>query len=416
MYTRALAGAYRERWELAGFCDPNQLRIAWHNRALADEFGLAPVPAYEPDGFERMLEQQAIDAVIVTSVDSTHHRYITAAALAGRDVITEKPLTIDAPRCQEILDAVRESGRRVTVAFNYRYAPRNARIKELLDEGAIGTILSAHFEWLLDTNHGADYFRRWHRDRESSGGLMVHKASHHFDLLNWWLGARPEAVFGFGRLAYYGRENGLRRGAVRPYRRAHGAPDARDDPYALQLDADPILKGLYLEAEGSDGYWRDRNVFGEGISIEDDMALVLRYSSGAAVSYHLTAYAPWEGYRVAFNGTGGRLELEAVERTFAVPSTHPAPSPPPSNHVRISIRPHWREPLDIELSPAEDDGGHSGADDALLEALFGESGADDPLRRESSHVDGALAVLPGIGANLAFATGEAVDLRQLVRF
>ena len=414
MYTRALAGAYREHGELAGFCDSNQLRVAWHNRALAEEFGLPPVPAYEPADFERMLDEQKVDTAIVTSMDSTHHRYTAGAVRAGRDVITEKPLTIDAPRCQEILDAVRDSGRRVTVAFNYRYAQRNARIKQLLADGAIGTVLSAHFEWLLDTNHGADYFRRWHRNKESSGGLMVHKASHHFDLLNWWLGGRPETVFGFGRLGFYGRENGQRRGVARAYARAHGAPDARGDPYALQLDADPTLAGLYLNAEDADGYWRDRNVFDEGISIEDDIALVLRYSTGAAVSYHLTAYAPWEGYRVAFNGTEGRLELEAAERTFAVQSTDRSRRRAPSSFVHISIRPHWREPTEVEVSPSEDDGGHSGADLALLNALFG-GGADDPLNRGSSHVDGALAILPGIGANRSFATGEAVDLTQLVR-
>ena len=46
-------------------------------------------------------------------------------------------------------------------------------------------------EWLLDTRHGADYFRRWHRNKNNSGGLMVHKATHHFDLVNWWMIPTP---------------------------------------------------------------------------------------------------------------------------------------------------------------------------------------------------------------------------------
>lgn len=406
MYTRALAGPYRRHGELVGFCDSNPLRIAWHNRSLAADFGVVEVPAYAPDGFEGMLTEQRVDTVIVTSVDSTHHRYTVAALRAGCDVITEKPLTIDAPRCQQIIDAVRETGRRVTVAFNYRYAARNFRIKQLIDDGAIGSVLSVHFEWLLDTNHGADYFRRWHRDKGSSGGLMVHKASHHFDLLNWWLGARPEMVFGVGRLAFYGRENARRRGLSTTYARAHGSIEAISDPFALQLDSDPVLKGLYLDAESADGYVRDRNVFDEGITIEDDVALVLRYSSGATVSYHLVAYAPWEGYRVAFNGTGGRLEMEAAERTFT--------GSRPEHHVRIAIRAHRREPVEIDVPPDEDDGGHSGADAMLLESLFGNGAGKDPLKRESSHVDGVLAILPGIGANRAFATGQPVALGELV--
>lgn len=406
MYTRALAGTFRDHGELVGFCDSNPLRIGWHNRTLGEDFKIQTVPDYGPDEFERMLAECRADTVIVTSMDSTHDRYITGALRSGCDVITEKPMTIDLERCRRILDAVRDTGRNVTVAFNYRYAPRNARIKQLLDDGVIGDVLSAHFEWLLDTNHGADYFRRWHRDKSLSGGLMVHKASHHFDLLNWWLGARPETVFGFGRLAFYGRDNARRRGLTATYARAHGTGEARDDPFALQLEADPILKGLYLDAEIADGYWRDRNVFDEGISIEDDVALVLRYSTGAAVSYHLTAYSPWEGYRVAFNGTRGRLELEAAERTFT--------GGRPPSQVRISIRPHWREPLEIEFEPATDDGAHSGADALLLAAVFGGDPSEDSLRRAAGHVDGALAILPGIGANMSFATGDAIDLRQLV--
>ncbi|HYY28187.1 MAG TPA: Gfo/Idh/MocA family oxidoreductase [Chthoniobacterales bacterium] len=65
-------------------------------------------------------------------------------------------------------------------------------MKELLIADAIGEVKSIHFEWLLDTNHGADYFRRWHREKPNSGGLMVHKATHHFDLINWWLDTTPE--------------------------------------------------------------------------------------------------------------------------------------------------------------------------------------------------------------------------------
>lgn len=63
--------------------------------------------------------------------------------------------------------------------------PFVTRIKELIHEGCVGDILSVHFEWMLDTEHGADYFRRWHRKKENSGGLLVHKATHHFDMVNW---------------------------------------------------------------------------------------------------------------------------------------------------------------------------------------------------------------------------------------
>jgi len=311
MYTRALGTEHAAAGDLVALADVNPLRIAAHQRLL-DQLGAPPATGYPADSFATMLATERVDTVIVTTMDSTHDRYIVAALEAGCDVITEKPMTVDAPRCRRILDAVVRTGRRVTVTFNYRYNPIHEKVRELLAGGAIGEIGSVHFEWLLDVRHGADYFRRWHREKDNSGGLLVHKATHHFDLVNWWLAAMPELVYAAGRLFFYG-ESGARHGYDRGYARAHGAVEAADDPFALHLADDPQLRELYLDAEHVDGYHRDRNVFAPGVTIEDDLGVLVRYDTGATMSYHLTAYAPWEGYRVMFNGSKGRLELEVVE-------------------------------------------------------------------------------------------------------
>jgi predicted dehydrogenase len=411
MYTSAILGERSGSAELVGLCDVNSTRMRVYNELFARQFDAPAVATYHPNDFSRMLRERYVEVVIVTSVDRTHHRYIVEALRAGCDVITEKPLTIDASRCQAIVDAVKETGRQVRVCFNYRYAARNARVKELLDQRVIGDITSVHFEWLLDTRHGADYFRRWHRDKRNSGGLMIHKASHHFDLVNWWLGARPEAVFGFGRLAFYGRDNAETRGVTRFYDRATGSEAAREDPFALDLQSDPRLKALYLDAEHEDGYLRDQSVFSDGISIEDDMAAIVRYSTGATLTYHLTTYSPWEGYRIGFNGTEGRLELEAIERTHVDPSRN-APTDTGASE-RITVQRLWQraqqDPFDAE------DGTHAGADAKLLEDLFGGAGGTDTLGRASTHLDGVFAILPGVGANISFASGLPVDLTRLVQ-
>ena len=98
-------------------------------------------------------------------------------------MVTEKPLTIDAESCRRIFAAREASGRSVRVAFNYRYSPPRTLVKQVLMSGIIGPVRAVDFEWRLDTHHGADYFRRWHRNKANSGGLLVHKATHHFDLL-----------------------------------------------------------------------------------------------------------------------------------------------------------------------------------------------------------------------------------------
>lgn len=422
MYSDAIWDTYRDHTELVGFCDVNQTRMDYYNRLATERYGLSPVATCRPDAFARLLAEQRVDTAIVTSVDRTHHRYIIAAMEAGCDVITEKPLTTDAEKCQAILDAQRRTGRKLAVTFNYRYVPRASKVKELIQSGAIGKVLSVHFEWLLDTRHGADYFRRWHRDKRNSGGLLVHKATHHFDLVNWWLASGPETVFAFGDLKFYGRENAEERGMTAFYERAHGSAAAQGDPFALDLTESERLRGLYLDAEHEDGYFRDQSVFGNGISIEDDMAVLVRYESGATMSYHLTAYSPREGFRVAFNGTAGRIDLEVEETPyvsgargdFNMPELRGTEPLPAQARPEIILQPLWGKPVVVPVETEA--GGHGGGDVRLLADLFAPERAPDPLGRAAGHVDGARSILTGIAANRAMQTGQPVRVADLVRF
>jgi predicted dehydrogenase len=205
LYTNGLAS--RPSYTVAALCDPSPTRMEYHNRLLV-KAGSGAAALWPPGGFAEMLGTEGITDVVVSTVDAVHDHYIVPAVEAGCRVVTEKPMTVDAARCRAILDATRRTGNPVTVAFNYRYNPVHERVWRLLHEHEIGEVLSVHFEWLLDVRHGADYFRRWHREKASSGGLMVHKASHHFDLVNWWLGSEPREVFGYGRLGFYGADAG----------------------------------------------------------------------------------------------------------------------------------------------------------------------------------------------------------------
>jgi len=424
LFTEALAGPYADRIELAGFCDVNAHRMTVHNEWLAaDHPDRKPVPAYAAEDFDLMLRRERIDLVVVCSVDRTHDEYIVRALEAGCDVVTEKPMTTDADRARRILDAQRRTGREVRVAFNYRYNPVHSAIRQCIASGEIGEVGSVHFEWLLDLRHGADYFRRWHRDKANSGGLMVHKATHHFDLVNWWLGTSPETVFAQGGLFFYGESAGRRRGLARPYARAHGSPAADGDPFAVRLADSPVLRSLYLDAEGEDGYHRDQNVFGPGVTIEDDMAVLVRYASGATLTYHLTAYAPWEGYRVSFNGSSGRLELLVEETTWARPDAVGSESSSPVMHgsaldeeagrTELLLRRFWEPPREVKVATGE--GGHGGGDVRMLADLFGSrTGAPDALGRAADAVDGARSLVTGLAANRSFETGAVVRARDLL--
>jgi predicted dehydrogenase len=411
MYLAALSTTYRDRAQLVALCDTNSVRLGYAARRWRDLADVSePDPrTCGPDDFAEVLAVQGVEEVIVTTIDRAHHHYVVAALEAGCDVICEKPLTIDAAKCLAILDAERRSGRRLRVTFNYRYSPRNAALTQLLRDGAVGVPISVHFEWLLDTVHGADYFRRWHRDKLNSGGLMVHKASHHFDLVNWWLGAVPATVFGLGDLRFYGRANAESRGVRRFYQRGTGLVGG-EDPFALDLSTGADLAAMYLDAEAEDGYLRDQSVFSDGISIEDDMAVLVRYDTGATMSYHLTAYAPREGYRVAVNGSEGRLELDVEESSY-VSGGGAGPGRGRERTSLVLLR-HWEKPTVVPVE-GSDAHGHGGGDERLLDDLFGEP-SDDPLGRSAGSLEGAWAMVTGVAANRSFASGLPVTTASLL--
>lgn len=405
----AIARDFQSKAALVAFCDTNQTRMDVANSHI-QELGLPRLPTYKAADFDRMIEETKPDTVIVTTIDRTHHRYIIRAMEMGCDVLCEKPMTVDEYKCQMILDAVKATKRQLRITFNYRYAPHNARVRELLLQGVIGQPTSVHFEWLLNTQHGADYFRRWHRDKRNSGGLLVHKSTHHFDLVNFWLGSHPLSVSALGGLKFYGKENAELRGETNFYSRSHGSTAAANDPFALHMKNHPQLKAMYLDAEHEDGYVRDQSVFGDGISIEDTMGVLVGYNSGAILTYSLVAYSPWEGFRVCFNGTKGRLEMDVLEQSYvnAASSNEGAVA-----HKKVTVHPMFAPPYEVPIDEGE--GGHGGGDPALLNDVFGDP-VPDPLHRAASHIDGARSILTGIAANRAMRTGQVVQVGDLVRF
>jgi len=275
---------------------------------------------------------------------------------------------------------------------------------------------------VLDTAHGADYFRRWHRDKRNSGGLLIHKSSHHFDLVNWWIADAPARVFASGGLRFYGADNAERRGlGPRPERGSIDSP--LRDAFSLDLRADPELRGLYFEQEHFDGYLRDRDVFDPGITIEDNLSLVVDYRGGPSMSYSLNAHSPWEGYTVAINGTEGRAELAVVERGAVLvdadgrvtvdPSAHPEGvqaerARPVGEH--LVVQRHF-EPA-VEESIPVGEGGHGGGDEVLLRDVF-RGVEDDALGRAAGWQDGVRAVAVGLAGNRSLESGHAVAVADL---
>ncbi|MDK1492732.1 Gfo/Idh/MocA family oxidoreductase [Sinorhizobium sp. 7-81] len=392
MWGKDLLAGWRGQVDLVAIAETNALRAERARTMIATN-----APIY--GNVDAMLAEARPDLVIVCTPDDTHDDIVVRALEAGADVITEKPMSTTVEKIRRILDAEKRTGRRVDVSFNYRFAPTAARIKELLNSGEIGRVTSVDFHWYLDTEHGADYFRRWHAYTERSGSLFVHKATHHFDLLNWYLESDPDAVTAFADLQTYGRKG--------PFRgpRCKLCPHKNDCDFYLDLEADPFLDALYEDPSEIDGYFRDGCVFREDIDIPDTMVANLRYRNNVHVSYSLNTFQPIEGHHIAFNGTKGRIELRQYEDQ---------PWEMPEEDVILLVRnfPKGRpgvERIAVPHSP----GGHYGGDDRLRNMLF-KADATDPLRQRAGARAGAMSVLCGIAALQSSRTGKLVRLADLM--
>jgi predicted dehydrogenase len=389
MWGRDLVQKYADAVEFVGLCDVNPLRLEVGKKMIG-----ASCPTFTDLG--TMLATAKPDALIVTTVDATHADCIVQALEAGVDVITEKPMVIDDAQCRRVLEAEKRTGRKVVVTFNYRYAPKHQKIKELLLAEEIGRLSSVDFSWYLDTAHGADYFRRWHRRRDRSGSLWVHKATHHFDLINWWLASEPEVVSAVHSLQNYGKKGPFRHTHCRP------CPHKSACAYYWDITTQPRLVDLYVGPERFDGYHRDGCVFREDVDAPDTMNAVVRYASGVNMSYSVNTFMPIEGYRLAFNGTKGRLEVRDFERQ---------PWDPGEETEMYLIR-NFGKREEIEI-PNMGEGGHGGGDDRLRDLIFRNPSVPAHLRLPDSRA-GAMSCLTGIAALKSGDAGRPVRISELI--
>ena len=388
MFALPLVNSFPHIATLAAVCDINPARAAY----VANRCGGVP---YFTD-FDQMLAQCDINTVIIATTDDTHDYYILKSLYAGYDVICEKPMTIDDARCRAILKAEKETGKTVTVTFNVRFIPYVKRLKELIVSGTIGDILSVHMEYLLDTSHGADYFRRWHRQIKHSGGLLVHKSTHHFDMVNWLINDKPEEVFAYGSTKFYGPTREKRS------LRCTGCPYSESCEFYFDLNADPDYKALYSDAEKEDGYFRDQCVFSDEITTYDTMSLNVRYQSGVYLTYSLNAHCPYEGYKITFNGTGGRIEAASYANVLH--------SDDRSEQITVFNRKGEATVYNIPISV----GVHGGGDVRLQKALF-EPYFDDPLHQQATSLDGAMSILIGVAANRSILEKKPIMISSLLK-
>jgi predicted dehydrogenase len=298
---------------------------------------------------------------------------------------------------QAIVDAQKKTGKKVTVTFNARHSPTAKKLRQLIQEKAIGEVIAVDFHEYLDTSHGADYFRRWHRLKENSGTLLVHKASHHFDQANWWLNSEPVEVSAWGELKFYGRNNSFRGQNCR------NCPFRERCRFYWDISTNERYVKLYVNCESEDGYLRDGCVWAENTNIYDTMSVRVRYENGAILTYTANTYQPFEGASVSFMGTKGRLD----SRGFGGGGHR-------FGELRLT-RSFGQSELVTDLEPRRQ-GGHGGSDTSIQDLIFRSQPDPDPLNLRADMRAGAMSSLIGIAAYRSIERGgESIKIRDLVK-
>ncbi len=405
---KTLVDNYSDVVEFVGLCDTNPGRLAFAKQRTG-------VTCATFTDYDNMLKTVRPEIVIVTTVDADHDIHIVKALEAGSDVITEKPMTTDEIKCQKIIDAEKRTGKKVWVAFNYRHGPHMMKMKELLANNRIGKVTSVDFNWMLNVYHGSDYFRRWHGLTNRSGSLWVHKATHHFDLLNWWLDSDPLEVTAEGSLEHYGKNNSFRGVKCR------GCQYRDQCRFYLDITQNEWLNNLYVKNEHHDGYFRDGCVWRNEIDIYDKMSAQIKYANGVMVNYSLTTYSPYEGWRIAFNGFDGRMESwqdipyqddNALnqEQRHAIEMSQDKDALP-GKFREIMLMQNFAKEHEIIKVP-QYPGGHGGGDKRMHNRIFRDSG-DNPHKILAGTRDGAMSLLIGVAARKSIEQNRTIKIAEL---
>jgi predicted dehydrogenase len=133
---------------------------------------------------QAVIDDPEVSAVYVATPTSTHAQYVIAAARAGKHVLVEKPMAMSSLEGRRMVDAADDAGVHLWVAYYRRALPRFVKIRELLEAGALGRLLSVHTTWRTPAD-----FSGWRWDPElNRGGEFYETACHTLDVLDLLLG------------------------------------------------------------------------------------------------------------------------------------------------------------------------------------------------------------------------------------
>ena len=398
-----LASRRPDRFEIVAAADPVPQRL----QKLRDLSGRTDFRGFASAG-QLLAAGRIADVMIVATQDNDHYEHCCGALSAGYDVLLEKPIATHATEVLAIERLAAASKRRVMVCFVLRFAAFYRKVKEIIDSGALGEIVSIQANEGVMPWHQAHSFVRGHwAVAARSSPMIISKCCHDTDVVHWLLGRRCLRVASFGSLEFFRPE---RAPAGAPGRCSDGCPVGEGCPYnALRYTADmrhPWLEMVYDRAYDASPEeivaWLRASPWGRCVyrcdnDAVDRQVLAMQFEGGVTGTFTMTAFA--SGRHIEVCGTRGVLKGgETYHKYFG---------------AHLVLFPHEGEPSRYTVQ-AEDGGYelHGGGDPGLVNALYEEMTKPAGVPLETSLDSTVHSHLIGFAAEEARLSGQTVALEE----
>ncbi|MBD3188515.1 hypothetical protein GF325_16915 [Candidatus Bathyarchaeota archaeon] len=361
----------KKRGDIVALCDVNPDHLSRFEKMV--ETGLGHGTSNYSD-YHDLLDDEKVDAVLISTPDFLHHEMAIEAFNAGKHVFLEKPVGINLEQMIEIVRAAQNADTILEIGYVLRYAPFFVGMKQLIDSGEIGTPL---FAQALEEYYGAFHFYRgWWKSREHVGGIMIQKICHDMDLHYWFFG-KPRKVVAFESLMDF-------------------KPGGWDSD-ALNCDDCQNPCPYYTKAEGS-RTGTNECVYNAPHDISDNTQILVQFESGLNLSMGMNFFNARGQSDRHWKVVGSKAELSGRLST---------------GMVRIDPRHDTNMQNTRYLKFTSGTGGHGGGDALqILEFLDGIlEGHEAKAGIESAYWSSILIM----GAQKSADEGEIVEIADLTR-
>ena len=375
--------SHPEELQIVGVAEPDPTR----RKEYRQKYGLAEENCLQTweDVFAR---NKWADAVMICTPDDLHYGPTMAAIAQGYDILLEKPISPSAQECVDIADAAGAAGVKVMVCHVLRYSPMFAQLKEIIDSGEIGEIVTVvHNENVGDIHHSHSFARgNWSKTAESSPMILA-KSCHDMDIMQWLIGKKCLALSSFGSLKFFNKDNCP---PSAPPRCTDGCDvDCPYDTRKLYLKGSEWFRSVAaghfnatdeeVEAALKTGPY-GRCVFQCDNDVVDHQVVSLAFEDGVTALFSMSSLTPDTSRSIKIMGTKGQIKAHTVPSTIIV-----------TNFLT-------REEREIYVDAK---GGHGGGDAGIMAALC------KYLRGEISSEDVSEARISALNHMLCFKAEES---------